>query len=46
MSGSLYRAELANDIDGLWKFKHLKINSIWVEGDYSIIGDNFSEVGW
>ncbi|KAL7906630.1 hypothetical protein GGI35DRAFT_487746 [Trichoderma velutinum] len=46
MSGSLYRAELVNDVDGLWKFKHLKIKSIWVEGDYSIIGDNFSEVGW
>ncbi|KAM6484885.1 hypothetical protein HDV62DRAFT_388852 [Trichoderma sp. SZMC 28011] len=46
MSGSLYCAELANDTDGLWKFKHLKIRSIWVEGDYSIIEDNFSEVGW
>ncbi|UKZ74743.1 hypothetical protein TrVFT333_002413 [Trichoderma virens FT-333] len=46
MSGSLYYAELANDTDGLWKFKHLKIKSIWVEGDYGVIGDNFSEVGW
>ncbi|KAL6689927.1 hypothetical protein J3F84DRAFT_398750 [Trichoderma pleuroticola] len=46
MSGSLYRAELANDTDGLWKFKHLRIKSIWVEGDYSIIEDNFGEVGW
>ncbi|KAL6787372.1 hypothetical protein J3E68DRAFT_445235 [Trichoderma sp. SZMC 28012] len=46
MSGSLYRAELAIDTDGLWKFKHLRIKSIWVEGDYSIVEENFSEVGW
>lgn len=46
MSGSLYRAELTRDMDGLWKFRHLQIKSTWVQGDYSVIGDNFSEIGW
>ena len=45
MSGSLYRGELARDTDGLWKFKHLLIKSTWVQGDYSVIGGNFSEQG-
>jgi SnoaL-like domain len=44
MSGSLYRAELTRDLDGLWKFKHLQIKSTWVEGDYSVVGGNFSEM--
>ncbi|TVY42688.1 hypothetical protein LOCC1_G006957 [Lachnellula occidentalis] len=43
MSGSLYRAELIRDMDGLWKFKHLQIKATWVQGDYSVIGGNFSE---
>ncbi|KUJ19436.1 uncharacterized protein LY89DRAFT_706177 [Mollisia scopiformis] len=45
MGGSLYRGDLIRDTDGLWKFKHLLIKSIWVQGDYSIIGGNFSEMG-
>lgn len=44
MSGSLYRAELAKDMNGLWKFTHLQIKSTWVQGDYSVIGGNFSEM--
>jgi len=44
MSGSLYRAELTRDMDGLWKFRHLQIKSTWVQGDYSVIGGNFSEM--
>jgi hypothetical protein len=43
MSGSLYRAELTRDIDGLWKFRHLLIKSTWVQGDYSVVGGKFSE---
>ena len=43
LSGSLYRAELIRGVDGLWKFKHLLIKSTWVQGDYSVIGGNFSE---
>lgn len=43
MSGSLYRAELTMDSDGLWKFMHLQIESTWVQGDYSVVGGNFSE---
>lgn len=43
MSGGLYRAELTRDVDGLWKFKHLQIQSIWVQGDYSVVGGKFSE---
>jgi hypothetical protein len=43
LSGSLYRAELVRDTDGLWKFKHLLIKSTWVQGDYSVVGGNFSE---
>lgn len=45
MSGRLYRAELTGDMDGLWKFRHLQIKSTWVQGDYSVIGGNFSEMG-
>ena len=45
MSGSLYRGELTRDMDGLWKFRHLQIKSTWVQGDYSVIGGNFSEMG-
>ncbi|TVY44842.1 hypothetical protein LCER1_G008920, partial [Lachnellula cervina] len=46
MGGSLYRAELIRDVDGLWKFKHLLIKSTWVQGDYSVVkkGD-FGEMG-
>ncbi len=45
MSGCLYRAELTRDSDGLWKFRHLQIKAIWVQGDYSVVGGNFSEIG-
>lgn len=45
MSGSLYRAELGIDVDGLWKFRHLLIKSTWVEGNYSVVGGKFSEEG-
>ncbi|TVY39481.1 hypothetical protein LSUB1_G003540 [Lachnellula subtilissima] len=43
MGGSLYRAELTRDMDGLWKFRHLQIKSTWVQGDYSIVGGPLSE---
>jgi len=43
LSGSLYRGELIRDLDGLWKFMHLQIKSTWGQGDYSVIGENFSE---
>ncbi|RDW90923.1 hypothetical protein BP5796_02088 [Coleophoma crateriformis] len=43
MGGSLYRAELARDTDGLWKFKHLLIKSTWAEGDWSVVGGKFNE---
>jgi hypothetical protein len=33
VSGSLHRSELVKDVDGLWKFKHLKIKATGVEGD-------------
>lgn len=44
MSGSLYRGELARDTDGLWKFKHLYIKPTWVEGDWTVVGGNPSEM--
>lgn len=37
MAGSLYRGDLIRDKDGLWKFSHLKIKSIWMEGDNSVV---------
>lgn len=43
IGGGLYRGDLIRDTDGLWKFKHLQIKSTWVQGDYSVIGGNFSE---
>ncbi|KPM43210.1 hypothetical protein AK830_g3355 [Neonectria ditissima] len=45
MAGSLYRGELVRDVDGLWKFTHLGVKATWMEGDYSVIGGNFSEMG-
>jgi hypothetical protein len=45
MAGSLYRGDLARDADGLWKFKHLQIKSIWAEGDWSLVGVNVNEGG-
>ena len=44
MSGSLYRGQLTRDIDSLWKFTYLQIKSTWVQGDYSVVGGNFSEM--
>jgi hypothetical protein len=38
MGGSLYRGELKRDVDGLWKFWELKIKSIWMQGDFSVVG--------
>ncbi|KAH8648641.1 hypothetical protein BX600DRAFT_475564 [Xylariales sp. PMI_506] len=43
LSCSLYRGELAKDVDGLWKFKHLNIKSNWVQGDWSVLGGKFHE---
>jgi hypothetical protein len=43
MSGSLYRAELGKETDGLWKFTKLCIRSTWTEGDYSLMGGEFSK---
>lgn len=37
MAGSLYRGDLTRDKDGLWKFSHLRIKSIWMEGDNSVV---------
>ncbi|EXJ92629.1 hypothetical protein A1O3_01181 [Capronia epimyces CBS 606.96] len=45
MSGSLYRAELTQDTDRLWKFSHMQIKSTWVQGDYSVVGGNFADMG-
>lgn len=46
MSGCLYRGKLVRDVhDGLWKFWSLKIKATWVQGDYSVVGGNFSEMG-
>ncbi|CAI6100891.1 unnamed protein product [Clonostachys chloroleuca] len=44
MSGSLYRGELVEDVDGLWKFKRLAIKATWVEGDWGVVGGKFHEV--
>jgi len=44
MAGSLYRADLTKDADGLWKIRHLQIKSLWVQGDWSVMGGNFSEM--
>ncbi|RDL30233.1 Uncharacterized protein BP5553_10511 [Venustampulla echinocandica] len=44
LSGTLYRGELIrDDVDGLWKFSHLQIKSTWVQGDYSVVGGDFSK---
>jgi len=45
MGGSLYRAELSKSADGLWKIKYLKIKSIWMQGDWSVVGDIPKEEG-
>ncbi|OCK73296.1 hypothetical protein K432DRAFT_410809 [Lepidopterella palustris CBS 459.81] len=39
MTGGVYFLDLVKvDVDGLWKIKFFKMNKMWTEGDYSVMG--------